>query len=69
VSFGKWSHELRRAISHYTRPTTKTKVAKVGAKLITIGTADLKRICYTTRTLLEWQTEHFIRTASYKGLK
>jgi len=57
VSFGKWSHELRRAISHsishYTRPTTKTKVAKVGAKLITIGTADLKRICYTTRTLLE----------------
>jgi len=33
---------------------TKTKVTKVGAELKTVGTEDLKRICYAmTSVLLE----------------
>ena len=45
--------------------TTKMKVAKVRAKPKTFGVADLKQIHYAmTLVLLEWQTEHFSRTAS-----
>ena len=45
---------------------TKMKIAKVWVELKTIGTANLRgRIRYATKmTLFEWQTEHFIGTAS-----
>jgi len=56
-----WSHELRHAST-----TTKTKVSKVRTELKTTGTADLNTTTtYATKTVpLEWQTQHFIRTAS-----
>jgi len=35
----------------------------------TIGMADLRRIRYATRTsALEWQTDHFIQTASCEAV-
>jgi len=56
----KRSYELK-----CTTTTTKTKVAKAWAEPKTFGTADLKCIHYATTPLpLEWQTQHFIWTAS-----
>ena len=51
------SYEFKRAISHY-----YISANEVRGELKTIGTADVKHICYATETMtLEWQTQGFFK--------
>jgi len=62
-----WSHELKRASSHYYE--TQGSGTKMRGKPTTISMVDLRCIRYATRsTPFKWQTDHFIRTVSCEAV-